>query len=327
MAYLNFEQIIKKIDQLEEANILIAALEFRVFTHLEKKILSCQTLANKAGLHFQGAEALFNALASLGAIRKIGNSYANTPDSYKHFCEHSPHFKKGTIFLRKENRDEWSKLIITIKKGRNISELSNEDPSFREPFTYAMHERSSAFTKLLSKIVTRKPVGKLIDVGGGPGSYSAEILKIDKLAQAVLIDRQASLNVAKEIFKNSKVIKRFSFVAGDLFKVPFGNNVDTALYSNILHIYNKQQNTIILKKINKSMNPGGRLILVDYFLKKNLIEPFRAALFSLTMLLFTATGKTYTFEETENLLKKNGFGKLKRYELSQGCSVIEAIKI
>ena len=47
MAYLTYKQIINKIDQLEEANILIAALEFRVFTHLGKKSLSCQTLANK----------------------------------------------------------------------------------------------------------------------------------------------------------------------------------------------------------------------------------------------------------------------------------------
>ena len=34
MGYLSFEHFIKKIDQLEEANILIAALEFRLFTHL-----------------------------------------------------------------------------------------------------------------------------------------------------------------------------------------------------------------------------------------------------------------------------------------------------
>ena len=327
MAYLTYEQIINKIDQLEEANILIAALEFRVFTHLGKKSLSCQTLANKAGLQLEGTDALLNALASLGAISKKGNSFANTPESYKHFCEQSPNFKKGTIFLRKENRDEWSKLTNTIKKGRNISELSKEDIGFRELFSYAMHERSSGFSKPLSKIITRKPVGKLVDLGGGPGSYSAEILKIDKMAQAVLIDRQASLNVAKAILKNSKVIERFSFVAGDLFEVSFGSNIDTALYSNILHIYNKSQNTKILKKINKSLKPGGRLILVDYFLNNNLIEPYRAALFSLTMLMFTAKGKTYTFEQTESLLKKNGFGKLKRYELSQGCSVIEGIKI
>jgi SAM-dependent methyltransferase len=142
-----------------------------------------------------------------------------------------------------------------------------------------------------------------------------------------LIDRKASLKVAKTILKNSVVIKRFDFVAGDLFKVKLGDDVDTILYSNILHIYNESENSGLIKKIHKSLKPGGRLVLVDLFLKNSRTEPFDAALFSLTMLLFTATGRTYTFAETENLLKKNGFGKFKRFELGQGSSVIEAVKI
>ena len=327
MVFLSYENYIRKIDQLEEANILLAALEFRVFTHLGKKSLTHRTLAKKAGLHSTVSEALMNSLVSLGAIRKTGNSFANTLVSYKHFCEHSPHYKIGTVFLRKENRDEWSGLINVIKNGRNLSEFASDDPKFREPFTYAMHERSSKFSKTLAQYITRKPVGKMIDLGGGPGSYSAEILKIDKLAQAVLIDRQASLKVAKVILKNSAVIKRFSFVAGDLFKVSFGKDTDTILYCNVLHIYNEEENSRLFKKINKSLRPGGRFILVDFFLKENRTEPFEAALFSLTMLLFTATGKTYTLKETESLLKKNGFGKLRRHELGQGCSALEVIKV
>lgn len=178
MAFLSFEQIVNKIDQLEEANILIAALEFKVFTHLGKKKLTHSTFAKKAGIHAEGSEALLNALVSMGAIKKTGNTYTNTPDRYKHFCEHSPHYKKGTVFLRKENRDEWSELTSIIKNGRNLSEFGDDDPKFREPFTYAMHERSRKFSKPLAMFITRKPVGRLIDIGGGPGSYSAEILKM-----------------------------------------------------------------------------------------------------------------------------------------------------
>jgi ubiquinone/menaquinone biosynthesis C-methylase UbiE len=326
MNFLNFENFINKIDQIEEANILIAALEFNIFTHLGKRALTHRTLAKKAGIHSASAEPLFNALAALGAIKKTRNSYSNTPDSYKHFCEKSPNYKIGTVFLRKENRDEWSKLINIIKKGRNLSEFDNDNPSFRKPFTYAMHERSSIYSKQLAQFITQKPVGKLIDIGGGPGSYSAEILKIDKLATAVLIDREASIKVAKSILMNSAVIKRLSFIAGDIFKVSFGGNIDTILYSNILHIYNNSENKRLLKKINKSLKPGGRLIIVDYFLKNNRIEPFEAALFSITMLLFTASGKTYTFKETESLLKESGFKQFKRYELGHGSSVLEALK-
>jgi ubiquinone/menaquinone biosynthesis C-methylase UbiE len=327
MAFLNFDQLINKMDQLEEANTLLAALEFRVFTHLGKRALTSHSFAKKAKIHPEGAATLLNALVSLGALKKTGDTFSNTAESFRHFCEYSPQYKKGTVFLRKQNRDEWSKLIGIIKNGRDVSKFSDDDPEFREPFTYAMHERSRAFSKPLAKFITRKPVGKLMDLGGGPGSYSAEILKHDKSASAVLMDRLASLKVAKKILKNSSVIKRFNFMAGDLFKTDFGNDMDTVLYSNILHIYNESENSKIFKKIRESLKQGGRFILVDFFLKNNRTEPFDGALFSLTMLLFTATGRTYTFKETEKLLKDNGFGSFNRYELGQGSSVIESVKI
>ena len=326
MATLSYEQFLNKIDQLEEANTLIAALNFRVFTHLNKRGMTSRTLAKKAGIHPEGAEILLNVLVSLGALKRDGRIYTNTSESFRHFCEYSPEYKMGTVFLRKENRDEWSGLIDVLKNGRALSE-ETDAPEFREPFTYAMHERSKFYSKALAKFVTRKPVGRLVDVGGRPGAYSAEILKYDKSAKAILIDRPASLKVAKTILKTSKTFNRFSFVAGDIFKVDFGEEVDTLLYSNILHIYNKSQNSKIFKKIFKSLKPGGRLILVDLFLKNNRTEPPGAAMFSLTMLLFTTTGRTYTFQETENLLKSFGFGKFKRSELSQGSSIIEAVKI
>ena len=75
------------------------------------------------------------------------------------------------------------------------------------------------------------------------------------------------------------------------------------------------------------MKLGVGLIIVDLFLNTDLTLPYNAALFSLTMLMFTATGRTYSFNETETLLRKVGFGKLKRFDLDRGSSVIEAEKI
>lgn len=75
------------------------------------------------------------------------------------------------------------------------------------------------------------------------------------------------------------------------------------------------------------MNLGGGLMIVDLFLNTDLTQPYNAVLFSLTMLMFTATGRTYRFNETETLLMKVGFGKLKRFDLDRGSRVIEAEKI
>ena len=99
-----------------------------------------------------------------------------------------------------------------------------------------MHESSEKYSKKLAKIVDRKAVGNLIDVGGGPESYSSEILKIDEKANALLIDRVASLKIAKNILRKLSVYKRFRFCPEDIFDTDFGIEIDTVLYSNILHI-------------------------------------------------------------------------------------------
>ena len=74
------------------------------------------------------------------------------------------------------------------------------------------------------------------------------------------------------------------------------------------------------------MKIGGRFLLYDLFLKDNKMEPYDASLFAITMLLYTKTGKSYTFSEVEELLKKEGFIKLKRFHVGRGTSIIEAIK-
>jgi len=324
---LTFEKFMDTVDGIEEARVLLAGVEIGIFNVLEKKSLSAKKISSKTKANFDGILYLLNALTAMGAVKYESGKYSNAPDMYKYFCEASSHYKIGTVHLMRENNDEWSHLIKIIKKGRNAKEYEGGDnPKFRKLFTYAMHERSTKYADKIAKFVTKKPVGHLLDLGAGPASYSAAILKHDKKATATAFDRPSALRVAKDLIGNGKLSQRFSFKSGDLFDTPYGEKFNTVFFSNILHIYNVSENKVLLKKICKSMVKGGRIILVDLFLKDNRIEPYDAAMFSLTMLLYTATGKTYTFTETERLLRQCGFTKFERTIISHGTSMIQAVK-
>ena len=75
------------------------------------------------------------------------------------------------------------------------------------------------------------------------------------------------------------------------------------------------------------MEKGGRLLLYDLFLKDNKTEPYDASLFAITMLLYTKTGKSYAFGEVDLLLRNAGFARIKKINIGDGSSIIEAIKI
>ena len=324
---LSYQEIINKIDQLEEACILISALELRIFSILDNRSMTAKKISRSAKTQLEGTEKILNALSSMGALEKQGNIYKNTKTTYKHFCKSSQNYKKGTVMLIKENKEEFVQLSKIIKRGRDLKTFEgDEDPKFRRLFTYAMNERSELYAEKVADIVTQKPVERLIDLGCGSGSYSVAILKRNKKATAVLMDRPVALRVARKIYRDHSTYRRLKFISGDLFKDDFGAGYNTVFLSNILHIYNPQENKNLFKKIHKALDKGGRLILYDFFLKNSQIEPYDAALFALTMLLFTKTGKSYTFREAESLLRGTGFVRFKRFEVGYGSSVIEAIK-
>ena len=325
---LSYKDIINKIDQLEEANILLAALDFNVFSVLGKKALPVKQVASLTKTKLEGMEILLNALAAMGVLNKNKNTFRNTPVTYKYFCETSSHFRIGTVMLKMDSRGEYEKLSKIIKKGRNRKDFEGEDdPKFRNLFTYAMHERSELSADKVADTVNQKKIGKLLDLGCGPGSYSAAILKKEKTATATLMDRAVAIKVARKIYKTQSVYNRLHFVSGDFFDDEFGEGYDTVLLSNIIHIYNVKENKIIFKKINKALKKGGRFVLYDLFLNNSKTGPYDAALFAITMLLYTKTGKSYAFGEAEALLRNAGFARIKKTKIGEGSSIIEAIKI
>ncbi|TDJ52830.1 MAG: methyltransferase [Nitrospina sp.] len=324
---LTLKQFTETIDRLEEARILMAALEFKIFSILRQKKMTARQMAQHTKTKLDGMEPLLNALTSMQALRYDKGRYSSAPHMYKYLCESSPHYQKGTTFLKLEKNDEWARLIDIIRKGRNVSEYEgDDDPGFRHCFTHAMHDRSGPFAQDIARLVTRKPAGRFLDLGAGPGTYSAAILRKDKKARATLLDRSTALKVARELHARSSIWPRIELKPGDLFETAFGENYDTVFYSNILHVYNPEQNKKLFRKMKKALVKGGRVVLVDYFHTLDYSRPYEAALFGVTMLLFTATGKTYSYDETENLLSQTGFHKFRRFPLKEGAGMLVAFK-
>ena len=324
---LTLNQFTETIDRLEEARILMASLEFNIFSILRQKSMTARQVVQQSKTKLDGMEPLLNALTAMKALRFQKGKYSSAPDMYKYFCESSPHYLKGTAFLKLEKNDEWAGLIDTIRNGRDLSEFEGEDdPEFRDSFTHAMHERSKPFANKIAEIITRQSAGRFLDLGSGPGTYSAAVLRKDKKAKATLLDRSSALKVAQELHGKSAFRPRMELRPGDLFSTPFGGDYDTVFYSNILHIYNPQENKQLFLKMKNALFRGGRLVLVDFFHTRDATQPYEAALFGVTMLMFTATGKTYSYDETEKLLSQTGFHKFRRIPLGEGTGMLVAFK-
>ncbi|MGH7273084.1 MAG: methyltransferase, partial [Nitrospiria bacterium] len=99
---------------------------------------------------------------------------------------------------------------------------------------------------------------------------------------------------------------------------------DVVFYSNVIHIYGPKENLQILRKIKKALNPGGRLIIVEYFLGRDRAHPPDVSSFALMMYLFTESGRCYTWEEVIRWLRPMGFSHFRRTRVIEKIGILEA---
>ena len=87
-----------------------------------------------------------------------------------------------------------------------------------------MYERSELTADKVADVVSQKRVGNLLDLGCGPGSYTAAILKKDKTAIATLMDRAVAIKVARKYIKLNLYITVYTLLVGIFLMMNLGRD-------------------------------------------------------------------------------------------------------
>ena len=217
------------------------------------------------------------------------------------------------------------RLTQAIRKGRAPSAPQPpDDPVFRRRFAKALHERSRYLIPKITRHITLKKTRSLLDLGGGAGSYAFALVRKTPGLQATIFDRSVTTKVALDMARRGGLAKRVSVIGGDLFEQDYGGPYDAVFYSNVIHIYGHQENLRILRKVKRALRPGGRLIIVEYFLERDRTRPRDASLFNLMMYLFTPSGRCYTWGEVTRWLRGIGFSGFRRVRVTDKVGILEA---
>jgi SAM-dependent methyltransferase len=320
-----YEDLLQTADAFTDSRTLIAGVELDLFTHLGKKSLTAKEIARKADASVEGTEFLLNALTGMGLLVKSRDRFRNTPVSRTYLDAASPQSITNFIWLAGQHWNDWIGLAETVRKGRRPQKRASPDnPAFRKRFSKALHERSFYLAPKILRPIDLRGARTLLDLGGGAGSYAfALLLKYPEL-RATIFDRPAAVKVAHAEAKRADLAAQVDVIAGDLFKDDYGGPYDVIFYSNVVHIYSLQENRQILGKIKKALRPGGRLIIVEYFLDKDQTRPPDVSAFNLMMLLFSERGRCYTWGEATEWLKQAGFSRFRRTQVDGKIGILEA---
>ena len=292
--------------------VLLAALELDLCTVVGSRTWRISDLAKELKVSERGLAILCRNLAMAGVLIKKGAIYKNSRLGATALNASHPAYRGGYLDLIKTHWHDWCRLSESVRSGLPIDHDVPDSPEWRRRFTWAMHHRTLELAPAITAQVKLGGAGRLLDLGGGPGTYALAFLAHNPRLRATVCDREAALEIAKEIAATHKAGRRLSYLPLDFSKEPIPGTYDVIWYSNVLHIYSPEDNQAIFRRALATLAPGGKLIIQDAFLHdRQGLFPADASLFAVSMLLFTKGGDTYSAADVKQWLRGTGFSRVK----------------
>lgn len=297
---------------------LHASVKLDVFSHLHGETLSKEDAASACKCEARALGMLLDALASMGLIEKTPEGYTDTPFSSEYLVKSSPGYLGHIIMHHHHLMGSWSMLHESVKCGEPVRERISHgnDEMERESFLMGMFNLASQLAPRIASLIDLENCRKLLDFGGGPGTYAVHFCMQNPYLKAVVFDLPSTRSFAENIINRYGLDDRISFLSGDYFtdKVPTG--FDAAWLSHILHAEGPDGCHTILLKAAGALDSGGTLLVQEFILNNAKDGPQFPALFSLNMLLGTAKGQSYSEAELREMMERAGLSDIKRLPLS-----------
>lgn len=314
-----FDEFRDAVAQYRLPRVLLAALELDLFSAIGERTWTMPQLAAALKVSERGLTILCRNLATAGLLKKKGERYKNGRLAATVLNANHPAYRGSYLELIKSHWTDWVRLLESVRSGLPIDHDVPDSPDWRRQFTWAMHHRTLETAPAIAAQLNLRGADTLLDLGGGPGTYALAFLARNPRLRAIVCDRPAALDVAKEIAATHRAGKRLSYLPLDFTQEDLPGTYDVIWYSNVLHIYSPAENQAIFRRARAALNPGGRLIVQDAFLHdREGLYPAEATLFAVAMLLYTAGGNTYTAAETIRWLKGAGFRRIKLLPIRKG---------
>ena len=243
-------------------------------------------------------EKLLIACAAMGLLEKAGEKYKNTELAYTYLVRGRPLYQGDMIAHSATVWEFWDALYVDIR----LEDAPKPEPDRHGDFIRAMHNIAiDGRAQAIADAIDLSKRSKLLDIGGGPGTYSIVFCRKHLQLKATVFDLPETIAIAREVVAKEGMQDRVSATEGDWNTDTFGEGYDAVLMSNVLHGPTSKAR-MKLTKAYDAMVSGGMLIIQDFVLNDGKTGPLAPALFNI---MVGAYSRPELFEE----VKKAGFTK------------------
>ncbi len=294
--------------------ILEAAIELGVFDLLDSGPKTAEEVAAQTGASVRGIRSIMNALVGLQFLaRNGGNRYELTPDSAAFLVSSKPGYLGGMFHhTSRQLIPNWLGLSEVVRTGRPAGAVNQKQTGaeFFQKFVSALFSMNYHAAQVLANALAveraQTPV-RVLDIAAGSGVWGIAIAQQSPNVSVTAVDWPEVLETTRSFAERFGMAQRFSYIAGDLDTVAFGQGYNVATLGHILHSEGERRSRALLRKTFEALAPGGTIAIAEFLVNHERTGPPTGLLFTVNMLVHTEEGDTYSFEEIRGWLEEAGF--------------------
>ena len=327
----DYARMLQMVTGFWVTQVVRAAAILQVPERLAAGLATAAKIAEAEGADRDAVRRLLRALTSLDLVETTdGVHYAATP-LLNILRADSPRPLRGMALSQGAAGHwlPWGRFPDAIYSGRGQVEAAHGSDSIfsyfaenvdeAQYFTEAMQNLSTAEALDITDVLDTRGVRFALDVGGANGEIVRALLRANPDLRGGVLDLAHVVPDAEEAALKDGLDARFSAISGDFFQaVPAA---DLHILKLVLHDWSDDESIRILANCRASLEPGGRIVIMDYLVNGG--DPF-AALMDMNMLAMTDGGRERDLQEFDALLLSAG---LRRTKVNRAgvLDVIEAI--
>ena len=307
----------------QQTAALKGALELDLFSAIAAGASTADELAARCEASPRGVRILADYLTVVGFLVKQDGRYRLSPVSAAFLDRQSPTYvgSVADFLAAPEEIALYADMAAVVRHGGTIApadgNLAAENPVWVK-FARAMAPLMALPAALLAELIDRdqRPVAKVLDIAAGHGLFGLAVARRHPAAVIHALDWPNVVAVAQENAEAAGLAARFVAIRGNAFAAEFGEGYDLALLANFLHHFDPLTCESLLRKLHRSLAPGGRVAAVEFIPDQDRVSPAMPAKFALVMLATTPRGDAYTFAEYEPMFRAAGFSRVTLHGLA-----------
>ena len=293
-----------------DSQVLLTANRIGVFDALAQGPIKTAAICEVLNTQPRPTRLLLKACVALGLLRETDAGYTNSEQADAYLVTGKPAYLGNAIRYSDNLYETWGRLEHALREDRPqmpSATYLGENAEVTRDFVYGMHNRALGVGRVLVELVDLTGCTMMLDVGGGPGTYSALLAGRYPDLHCRVFDLPGIVTHAADIIASMGVADRVETCAGDYTETAFPDQNDVVLISGVFHRETGEGCRQLIDKASESLAPGGQLIICDVFTDADGTGPAFATLFGLNMLLTAADGGVHADADVAAWMEQAGF--------------------